>query len=226
MSDLSIERPSEHDVDTGRNGAVIDRASTLERALVVLEWLADREHGGHSIRAIASATGLSKTTVHRLLETLGRRGWVTQTDGDRYELGFTALRVGAAVIRHLDDIPAIRPVALNLRDATHETVFTTVLDDDRLLIVDKFESPSAIRFASPIGARSLPHANAAGKALLALLTEEQLEAYLARPLEASTPRTVTDADLLRAQLVEIRARGYAVVDEESIPGVSPLGPPS
>jgi DNA-binding IclR family transcriptional regulator len=216
-------RTSDESGQHDRNGVVVDRASTLERALVMLEWLADREHGGHSIRAIASATGLSKTTVHRLLESLARRGWVTQTDGERYELGFTALRVGAAVIRHLDDIPAIRPVANALRDATDETVFTTVLDADRLLIVDKFESASAIRFASPVGARSLPHANAAGKALLAHLTAEQLDAYLDRPLDASTPKTVTDPELLRAQLAEIRECGYAVVDEESIVGVFSVG---
>ncbi len=202
---------------------IVARSSTLERALAVLEWLAEREESGHTVRAIAVATGMPKTTVHRLLELLQRRGWVVQAPDDTYDLGLTALRVGAAVIRHLDVVQAIRPIALRLRDETGETVFTTVLDGRSLLIVDKFESPSPIRFARPVGARSIPHANAAGKALLARLSDTDLDHYLAQPLETSTLRTVTDPDVLRRDLRAISACGYAVVDEESLAGVLSIG---
>ncbi|MCC7104655.1 MAG: IclR family transcriptional regulator [Chloroflexi bacterium] len=195
----------------------------VDRALQILEWMAEGEAGARSIRDIARSLGMSKTAVHRLLETLAQRRWVIQDQAGSYRLGTRALHVGAAVLRQIDLLGAIRPSALRLRDATHETVFATVLDVGQLLIVDKFESPSALRFARPIGSRSIAHANAAGKVLLAALPESELEAYLAQPLDAATPRTITDVAALRRELADVRARGYASNDEEGILGVVSLG---
>src|SRR5437868_4947801 len=111
-----------------------------------MEWLAERDQADQSIRDIAVSLHMSKTAVHRLLEALAQRGWVVQAADSTYRLGTRVLHVGAAVLRQMDVLGVIRPVALRLRDATHETVFVTVLEDRALLIVDKFESPSALRF--------------------------------------------------------------------------------
>jgi DNA-binding IclR family transcriptional regulator len=195
----------------------------VDRALQILEWMAEGEAGARSIRDIARSLGMSKTAVHRLLDTLAQRRWVVQDEDGSYRLGTRALHVGAAVLRQIDMLGAIRPSALRLRDATHETVFVTVLDAGQLLIVDKFESPSALRFARPVGSRSIAHANAAGKVLLAALPDSELEAYLSRPLDAATPRTITDVAALRAELARVRAQGYALNDEEGILGVVSIG---
>ncbi len=212
----------EHERDATGPGQP-DRPTTVERALQILEWLAERENGRQSIRTIASATGLTKTTVHRVLESLARRGWVDQDTDGTYSLGSRALRVGSAVLRQIDAVTVIRPIAVRLRDETQETAFITVLDDDMLVIVDKFESPSPIRYARPVGSRGPVHANAAGKALVARLPEAELAAYLARPLAAATPRTITDPDALRRELALVRERGYGTADEESIEGVMSAG---
>jgi IclR family acetate operon transcriptional repressor len=195
----------------------------VDRALHILEWLAERQEADQSIRDIAASLQMSKTAVHRLLEALAQRGWVIQGADGTYRLGTRVLHLGAAVLRQMDVLGAIRPVALRLRDATHETVFITVLEDGALLIVDKFESPSALRFARPVGSRSIAHANAAGKALLAALSEQELRAYLVRPLEAATPRTITDEAQLRHELERVRAQGYALNDEEGMVGVMSIG---
>lgn len=190
-----------------------------DRALLILELLAEPGEADRSIRGIAASLGLTKTTVHRLLETLARRGWVVQRTDGAYRLGARVLHVSTAVLRDIDVLATIRPIAQRIHADTNETVFVTVLDEGTLLIVDKFDSPSPLRLARPVGSRSPVHANAAGKALLALLSERELAELLVEPLRQVTPRTITDPAAIRRELEQVRRQGYAVSDEEGLMGV-------
>ena len=203
----------------------VDQSTVLsvDRALMILEWLSERDSGSQSIRMIAESTGLRKSTVHRLLETLAKRGWVVQTVEGSYKLGTKALHISAAVLRQLDVLGTIRPCVMQLRSETAQTAFICVEDNSSLLIVDIFESPSQLRFTRPIGSRSLLHASAAGKALLAQMPPSDLDAYLITPLAQATVETITDPEALRRDLDLVRERGYAVSNNEGYPGIMSFG---
>lgn len=203
-----------------------DDQSTIvaaDRALAILEWLSECDGGAQSIRTIADATGLRRSTVHRLLETMARRSWVVKAPEGSYKLGTRALHVGAAVLSQIDVLATIRPLAMQLRGTTAQTVFICVQDASQLLIIDKFESPSQLRFTRPVGSRSLLHASASGKALLAAMAPAQLDAYLAAPLAAATPATITNPERLRADIENVRRRGYAMTDGEGYIGITSFG---
>lgn len=195
----------------------------VDRALRILDWFSETDGASKSVRTIADGTGIGKSTVHRLLETLAYRGWVVQGEEGSYKLGTKSLHISAAVLRQLDILETIRPHAMRLRGDIAQTVFICVRDEDALLIVDIFESPNQLRFTRPIGSRSLLHGSAAGKALLAAISIQELDSYLANPLEKTTPSTITDPDVLRQDLAEVRSRGFAISDSEGYVGITSFG---
>ena len=197
--------------------------SAADRVLVVLEWFARAPTGRRSLRQIAAETGLTKSTVHRVTGVLVRRGWLRQDGAETFMLASQAVRLGTVALSGLDGMEVLRRSAAELRDQTGETAFITALDGRDLVILDKYESPSPIRLHGQVGSRSPAHANAAGKALLALLPEEALDAYLATPLETLTAATIRDPDALREELVLIRSRGFAVTDGEAVEGAASIG---
>lgn len=206
-----------------RNPESSSMVMAVDKALAILEWLSETDGSSQSVRTIAESTGIGKSTVHRLLETLATRGWVVQGEEGSYKLGTKSLHISAAVLRQLDILATIRPYAMRLRGEIAQTVFICVRDDDALLIVDIFESPSQLRFTRPIGSRSLLHGSAAGKALLSDLPLGELDEYLTHPLGKTTPKTITDPDELRHDLEFVRSRGYALSDEEGYIGIMSYG---
>jgi DNA-binding IclR family transcriptional regulator len=92
-------------------------------------------------------------------------------------------------------------------------------DTRTVVLIERLDSPQPLRIVRPLGARSLLHIASNGKAVLAHQTVSELEAYLARPLKASTPRTITDPHKLRSELDRVRKQGYAVSMGELDEGV-------
>jgi DNA-binding IclR family transcriptional regulator len=204
-----------------------DRAPlrSVNNALSILEtFTSDRPELG--VTELARALGLGKSTVHRLLSSLSARGYVRKNPHtDRYCLGLKAFEVGSvAAGQHL-----IRETAAShlrrLSTACRETVHLGVLDDGDVVYIDKIESQQALQMYSRIGRRAPAHCTALGKALLAWEPEDSLERFLGRRLKAYTPRTLTDQAALRADLGEVRVRGYALDDDEFEVGLRCIAAP-
>ncbi|MBI2158330.1 MAG: IclR family transcriptional regulator [Candidatus Rokubacteria bacterium] len=118
-------------------------------------------------------------------------------------------------------MPAICvPILQALADETDELVQLAVVEDGEVLFVAKAEGPGQqIRMLPLVGLVAPAHATASGKIWLAHLPEAEALAVLARQgLRRLTPRTITSRGKLLAQLREVRARGYAIVDEELVEG--------
>jgi IclR family acetate operon transcriptional repressor len=196
-----------------RPGGLIGAVDNVLRLLRLFE-----DHEMIRVNQVAREMGLSRSTVHRMLATLGHHQFVEQDEYSRaYKPGPALVDIGLSVVSKID-IRAVSHAALvNLRDLTGETAHVGIMRGAAdVLSLDSVESDQVVRTGSRIG-RILPaNATAGGKALLAERTDEEVTAlYASRPLQAPTPRALTTLEELLDQLAEVRRVGYAVNYGES-----------
>jgi IclR family transcriptional regulator, acetate operon repressor len=194
-----------------------DGVQSLDRAFRLLELMA--EAGGEvGLSRLAEASGMPVSSIHRLVRTLVARGYVRQMPSRRYALGPRLIHLGEIASRALGALA--RPHLTRLVDALGETTNLAVLDGDGVVYVAQVPSRHSMRMFTEVGRRVPVHCTGVGKVLLAGLTDEDAHGLLARAgMTAQTPRTVTDASVLVAQLADIRLAGYAVDDGEQEEGV-------
>lgn len=201
------------------------RLSSVANALRLVKAFSDEE-SEIGISDLARRLGLAKSTVHRLASTLLEEGVLEQNAGDeKYRLGLALFELGALVRRRMDFTAAARPFLRMLMEKTGETAHLAILDHGSVLYMITHESQQAIRVSSNVGTRAPAHSTAVGKALLAFQPEEWIDRVVASGLPPSTPNTITDAKALRRELAAVRARGYAVDDEESEVGLRSMAAP-
>lgn len=169
--------------------------------------------------------GLHKSTVHRLLMILERHRVVErEPQTGRYRLGLRLFELGALAIARFDIRERARPHLEQVLFETEETVHLCVLDAGEVLYVDKVEPSRSVRMASKIGRLSPPHCSAVGKAMLAHLPEREVDEIVKRHgLQRLTPHTIVTPVDLKADLKNIRERGYAIDNEEAEEGVRCVG---
>jgi DNA-binding IclR family transcriptional regulator len=199
---------------------------TLEKGLAILEELAGAGRRGASSAELGRRLGLHRTTIGRFLGTLCRRGYLEQVDGsDHYRLGYKALVLASATIAGLSLREIGAPILEDLSRATRETVHIVVLDQGEVVTIDRLEAEHPITLRTHIGARRPCYCSATGKAMLAHLPEPTVDEILARGMPALTCRTITDPLTMKAQLHEVRLRGYAIDDEEFVDGIRCVAAP-
>ena len=193
---------------------------SVDRALDLLEALAAAD-GEVAITALAGRTGLHVSTVHRLLATLLRRGYVRQNpDTSRYLAGAKLATLAEGRSRYGEMRLRARPILRALTEATRETANLVVLDDTQAVYIETMPSPQVVRLFTSVGTRVPLHATGAGKALLAALPAPRRDTLLDRlELRGYTARTLVDRPALRRALDEVRERGYSIDDEEFDDGV-------
>ncbi|WP_308198465.1 IclR family transcriptional regulator [Actinomadura terrae] len=190
---------------------------SLERAFELLEHLADAG-GEMALSELTEVSGLPMPTIYRLMRTLVNHGYVRQEPSKRYALGPRLIRLGEGANRLLGTWA--RPVLAKLVDETGETANMAVLDGDEVVYVAQVPSKHSMRMFTEVGRRVQPHCTGVGKALLSRLPERRVREILARTgMDAHTPNTFTDPDVLMAELERIREQGYALDDEEQEIGV-------
>ncbi|MDF8263343.1 IclR family transcriptional regulator [Luteipulveratus flavus] len=188
----------------------------VDRALDILEVLGDGSTKG--VSELVRATELPLGTVHRLLATLAERGYVRQDSERRYAIGPAALGLADAGERSLAAVG--RAYAARLTALCGETVNLAVLQGHEMVYVAQSPSPHSLRIFAEVGRRIPLHSTAVGKAVLASMgTPQAADLLRARPLTASTPRTLTTTEELDRELARVRDEGYAVDEEEQELGV-------
>jgi IclR family transcriptional regulator, acetate operon repressor len=200
----------------------------VDRALRVLDALS--AHGsGITLSEISTAAHVPKSSLHRTLTALRRRGFVAQREDGRYLIGPDFVRIAFDFHERMDVRVLVRPALDALRDEVNETIHLGVLDGADVVYVDKLEPSGPIALTSKIGGRNPAHATAVGKALLAWTypTDEALAAWILRsaPLDTRTPRTIVETPALIREIQRVRADGFARDMEESETGVRCLAVP-
>jgi IclR family acetate operon transcriptional repressor len=199
----------------------------FDRAVAILDaFRPDRSELG--VSDIARITGLSRSTVHRLLVTLRRHELVQQLPGStNYALGPHVLRLAQAAFSNVNLQTAARAIMPRLRDECGETVgLHARLGPTTRTVLDQVESRASLRRTyTEIGLPIPIYQGAPGKVLLAYSSQDLQDEVLAGKLEAATARTITDAKKLRNELGRTRKNGYALSFEERVPGITTLAVP-
>lgn len=201
------------------------RLSSVANAIRLVKAFSEDQYE-IGISGLAAKLGLAKSTVHRLASTLIDAGMLEQNpDTGKYRLGLMVFELGALVRRKMDVYNEAKPWLFTLREQTGETVHLAVLGRQGMVYINFMESQKAIRMSTGIGQRKPMHCTAEGKVLLAFQPPEVIERSVAAGLERLTPNTMVDPAALRDELAVVRARLYAVDDEECELGMRCIAAP-
>ncbi len=200
------------------------KVQVLDRALAALAILA-KSSSDCSLAELCPALKLHKSTVHRLMMVLEQHRLVVKNpDTGRYRLGLRLYELGSRAIDGLDLRGRARPYLDRLQDEFGETVFFCILDEGQVFYVEKVESQRSVRTACTVGSRAPAYCTAVGKAMLAELPDAEVSKIVRRwGLKAVTANTITTANALKAELKAVRARGFAIDDEEKEEGLRCVG---
>ena len=193
---------------------------SIRRAFAVLRALGS---GPLGVSDVAIASRIPKSTAARLLAALAAEGAVEQVPGERrYRLGPDLLAVASGLAETWDIVGIARPVLVDLVAEVGEAAGVSIRDGWTVQYVDQVEpeNPNPIQVRDWTGTRIPLHAVSSGQVFLAQLPASMLARYLAEPLEAFTPRTLTDAPALLERLREVRRDGHAWVRDEYAEGLS------
>lgn len=193
--------------------------ASVDNALRLLLLFRTRD----SIR-IAEASeelGVVRSTAHRLLAMLRYHGFVAQDDETKaYRPGPVLSDLGFAAIQQLEIRAYMRPHVERLAATLEETAHLILLNGREIRIVDGIESSRALHTAARIGVSLPAHATAAGKALLAEISEaELLDRYPEPDLPRAGARSITSRAALFEELARVREQGFAISLDEATPDV-------
>ncbi len=204
-------------------GSGPDFVEALARGLDVLSCF-DARHPTMSLSEVAVAAGLARPTARRLLLTLAELGYV-RASGTGYALTPKVLDLGIAYTSSLGLWDLARPHLETLVSRTGESSSMAQLDGSDIVYVARVSVPKIIALRVDIGTRFPAELTSQGKVLLAALSEEQVAQALAQPTRSGLPPRPYDADALTAELVGVRAQGWALADEQLAPGVRSVAAP-
>jgi len=190
----------------------------LRRAQDILDILASAREPVR-VSALREATGLSRSTLYLLLDSLQRQHWVEKR-GDGYLIGVKLFELGNAYVRHDGYQSVFRALAAAFVSAHDEVVQLAALDGADVVYIAREDSRRPVRLVSDLGSRLPAHCSALGKALLATLSDVELFELLPQRLAAVTPRTITRRSVLLRELKVIRETGQASEFEESAAGLA------
>jgi IclR family acetate operon transcriptional repressor len=202
------------------------RLRTLDRGLELLEWVASHP-GDASVRRAADELGLNTTTCYHLVDTLIARGYLVRQARGRLGVGTALSGLSSSFTQQARPMVLLASLATGLRDLTRESVFLSMWDGEEPVLVFFEEGPQYLRVGGfEPGFRGFAWCRTSGKAILAFLGRAALDGYLAaRELTPLTVHSITDEKRLRAELDEVRQRGWAAEEEEFALGTCSVGAP-
>lgn len=222
-----LESPAGDHMSEDPQEARKDGVRAVERSLEIVLCVGMKGgERGISLMEISKETGIHKSTTFRLVFTLTRRRFLQQDpETERYRLGTAILELAGLYLADIEIRREAAPYLIELMNSVCETVHLGIVDDGEVVYIDKYEYPSDIRLYSRLGTRAPMHSTSLGKAILAQSFEDDVTMILSRGMLARTPNTITTTEDLRKELIQIRARGYAVDNEENRLGIRCVAAP-
>jgi len=193
---------------------------SIDRALQILE-LFSLEKPEWGVTEISKALNIYKSNVHNVLTTLAEKGFIIKdSKTDKYKLGIKFFELGSIVIKNMDLRKIAHPYIEELSKEFNETVHLGILDKGRVISIEGEESAKGLSSHIEIGRRAPLHCTAVGKAIMAYLSEEEINLIIKeKGLKRFTENTITTKKDLRNEFKKIREQGYAVDNIEHEEGV-------
>ena len=212
---LAPRSPAEADHES-RDGGV----QSVDRALSIIETLAEDDEG-YRLSDLAVRTGLSPSTVHRLLATLESRRFVQFDRAEsKWHVGMRSFTVGASFARRRNFTAQAIPYLRKLRDLTRETANLAVVDDEFIIVLTRMESREIMRSLTKVGGRVAMVTSGVGKAVLATYSDEDVGAVIRHHgMPRLTEKSIVRPSDLFKELEKIRKQGFAIDDEEACMGL-------
>jgi IclR family acetate operon transcriptional repressor len=223
----AARRPSRRAAAT-TTAAVRDpsRVQSLTRALGLLDALAETADG-MTLSDAAQIVGLAPSTAHRLLTTLESQRYVRYVASEGlWQVGVQSFVVGQAFRRSRDVVTMARPQMRHLMEESGETVNLYIEEGGEAVCMAQVECRQMMRAIARPGGRVKLHCSGAGKAMLAQLPATEVARILqTHGLPRATEKTLDTPKKLKADLERVRARGFAVDDEEHAVGLRCVAAP-
>jgi DNA-binding IclR family transcriptional regulator len=167
-----------------------------------------------TLAELVELSGMPKSTVYRILQTLEMRGFVSRTMSSgqpRYQLGLKLLEFGNIVAQRLEVRKVALPYMIQLRDRVDEAVNLIIRDQDEGVYIEKVDAPQYVRVYTQVGRKSPLYAGACPRILLSFMPDHEIEDLLNRiELKKISPDTNTDKQVLWKWIREARKNGYTV----------------
>lgn len=199
-------------------------AQSLRRALQLLRLLAQHQEDGIKLTEVMEASGLERSTAHRLLSCLVEEQFAERDpDGKAYRLGIDAMQLGFASMRRVPLVDACRPLMQKLARISGDTVFLVIRQGDYCLCLHREEGHFPVKvFTTDVGGRRLLGLGAGGLALMAALADTEVERIFDRHTTEFDQAGFSRERLLQA-VRRTRAAGYADIEDTLTTGVSGVG---
>jgi DNA-binding IclR family transcriptional regulator len=216
-------QPSPHDMGGERR----EIGSALDRALQLLETILESDHS-LGMQEICNRLGLPRQSAHRILNQLLDLGLLQRhLNRERFAVGPRLRLLALKTLYQSHSTGPFHAILESLAARTKETCNLGILDQNKVLLIDRVESEWSLRVHSEVGKRLDPHASAIGKLILAHLPKTRRRQILdaSQPLMRYTPYTLVDIDELEAEFAEIRRQGYSVSNQGTTAGMLSLAVP-
>lgn len=188
--------------------------SSVKNALKILRSFT-MEQPKKGVLDISRELNISKSSVHRILQTLASEGFVKKSnDCSKYELGISVIELNSIYLRHLDLYEESYENLMSLSQKTGETCHLAILKDYHIVYLNKVELAPSSNVQSHVGHHNHIHCTGTGKVLLAFSEPEVIQYVLEKGLEKVTEKTITDPAVLLEELAQIRQQGYGIVQGE------------
>ena len=222
--EVRVSEPNDIDAEAGdkQRGGV----QSLARAFSIMEEVA-RSRDGISLAELSKRVGLHNSTTFHLVKTLVSLGYVRQIkDSKRYRIGRPLFALAASALDEIEMVSLATPVLEDLSRETGESGHFAVRMGDSVVVIARTAAPGAFQLTERVGVVRPAHCTALGKVILAALRADQLDRFFARTeLTAVTPKSITEPDVLKKDIDEVRKSGIAFDDGEFNPEVRCVGVP-
>ncbi|MFC7401833.1 IclR family transcriptional regulator [Citricoccus sp. GCM10030269] len=201
-----------------------DRRTAAGRVLSVLDTF-DQDHLELTLSEISRRAGLTLSTAHRLVGELREWGALERLPDGRYTIGMRVLELGTLEPQMLQ-LRDVAPAYLaDLQSAVDANVHLAVRDEHDVVYVESLQRTTGAHVLSRLGGRWPLHATATGMVLLAFAPSAVRDEVLNGRLKRYTDSTITDPEVLRRLLAEVKRTGVAVLHESITTGAFAVGVP-
>jgi DNA-binding IclR family transcriptional regulator len=204
----------------------MEKRGSLISGLAILEAFLNSS-GELSLSELAKATGLTMSTVHRIISILMKKDYVQQPHKrGKYSLTLKFVQFANTVNTRIRIREIARPFMSKLRELANESVNLAIWDESKTVYTDIVTSNHSLQVSPGIESDASLYNTGAGKIMLASMNDKDLDKFLANAvLRRDTPNTITDVNMLKKHLLIIRQDGVAFDDEERELGVGNVAAP-
>lgn len=196
---------------------------SLDTTFAIIEKIEELDRAG--VSELAEELSIAKSTAHKHLRTLENKEYLVRED-KKYRLSLKHLKFGRHALEKVEIADAAGPVIEHLAEETGEAVWVAIEEHGQVVYVNKALGDRAVPSRGGIGNRIDLHSASIGKAILAVLPQSRIDEIIEqRGLPQLTERTITTRDELMEELEEIRERGVAFNDGESLKGLRAVASP-